>query len=362
MDRLVSSRPDSFELELDERHQKFDLTNMDILHLPPALRRSILHNLAPFTRTFATNTFTPERPPPPPDTLSSYTTTLPPTAAALKFSASFFHSTPPTLLYTSSTFRQLPPSPIPEIAFLGRSNVGKSSLLNALFGRPHARDAHVSKRPGRTRTINGFGVSGGEAWGAAPGEGERGARWKRFPRGGVVVVDMPGYGAGSREEWGAETMKFLERRRQLRRCFVLVDAEHGLKASDVQLLTHLRRSGIGFSVVLSKVDKILWAGSRAPGPERLANKTVVIAEMCEKMRRRLDAEAGDGRKRDVDVLCCSSEKSLEGMSRFKRIGIDEVRWAALSACGIEVDEMGRRKGGEEVFVQPDGAETTEASL
>lgn len=327
---------------------------MDLLRLPAPLRRSLITQIPKYCRHLTTTSTTtpiltndiPAAPSTSSTTLSSYTTSLSPLPHNLKFASSFFQSSQPTLLYTTSTFRLLPPSPIPELAFLGRSNVGKSSLLNALFGRPNVRDAHVSKRPGRTRTINGFGISGGLEWGRAPVEGERQARWKRFPRGGVVVVDMPGYGVGSREEWGGEVMKFLEGRKQLRRCFVLVDAEHGLKASDVQLLTHLRRSGITFSVILSKADKILYAGSRAPGPERLANKTVQLRQMCEGIRQKLDAEAGDGRKAGVDVLCCSAEKSLErsGSGGTKRIGIDEVRWAALSACGIECDEFGRRKG------------------
>ena len=199
--------------------------------------------------------------------------------------------------------------------------------------------------------MNGFGISDGLDWGKAPSEGEKEARWKRFPRGGIVVVDMPGYGAGSREEWGSEVLKFLEQRKQLRRCFVLVDAEHGLKTSDIQLLTHLRRNAVNFSIILSKVDKILYAGSRAPGAERLVNKTAQIREMCDAMRRRLDSEAGDGRKMGVDILCCSAEKSLERSGGVRRIGIEEVRWAALAACGVECDETGRRRAFGQVTLQ-----------
>lgn len=343
---------------------------MDLLRLPAPLRRSFLqqyptlrHHLTTLhAQTRGQTLQPPSESSPPTSSLSSYTTALPPSQTNLKFASTFFTTTPPTLLYTTSTFRTLPPSNNPEIAFLGRSNVGKSSLLNALFGRPNLRDAHVSKRPGRTRTINGFGISGGLEWGRAPTEGEREARWKRFPKGGVVVVDMPGYGAGSREEWGGEVMKFLERRRQLRRCFALVDAEHGLKGSDVQLLTHLRRSGVNFSVVLSKVDKILYAGSRAPGTERFASKARLLREMCDGIRRRLDAEAGDGRKAGVDILCCSAEKNLERGGGSKRIGIDEVRWALLSACGIECDEFGRRKGLGPILVEGEGEGAEEGGL
>ena len=349
---------------------------MDILRLPPSLRRSILasslsniRQLSTYSPSSATDST--NHPPPPPQqhpqitlsnpstlTLSCYATSLPPSPSDLHFATRFFTTSTPTPLYTTSTFRTLPPSPFPELAFLGRSNVGKSSLLNALFARSAQTTAYVSKRPGRTRTINGFGVDGGLEWGAAPAKGERGARWKRFPREGSVVVDMPGYGKGSREEWGGEVMKYLRGRRQLRRCFCLVDAEHGLKSSDVELLTHLRRSAVPFSVVLSKVDKLLYSGSRAPGAERLARKTEELWSVCEGIRRRLDAEAGDGREGRVDVICCSAEKSLERNSGgAKRIGIDEVRWAALSACGI-TSEAGR-KGIGDVVVRDEGEEELE---
>jgi GTP-binding protein len=118
--------------------------------------------------------------------------------------------------------------------------------------------------------MNGFGV-GGEGMGKAPLEGEKDVAWKRFGRGGVVVVDMPGYGGGSREEWGKEALKYLTQRKQLRRTFVLIDAEHGLKSSDVALLSHLRKEGVAYSVIMSKVDKLLHPNSKVPGPEKLRN-------------------------------------------------------------------------------------------
>ncbi|TKA64896.1 hypothetical protein B0A55_10486, partial [Friedmanniomyces simplex] len=219
-----------------------------------------------------------------------------------------------------------------------------SSLLNALFGRTNIKDAHVSKRPGRTRTMNGFGVSGGLAMGAAPKEAQREAMWKRFPRGGCVVVDMPGYGGGSREAWGKEAMKYLEGRKQLRRTFVLVDAEHGLKRTDVELLTHLRRQGIAHQIVLSKTDKLLYPGAKPPGPLKLNNGLLKLRDLCGTIRSKLNQEAG-GRDTMVDILCCSSEKSLDERNKHRKLGIDEVRWAVLSACGLECDGEGNRKRG-----------------
>jgi GTP-binding protein len=176
--------------------------------------------------------------------------------------------------------------------------------------------------------MNGFGV-GGEGMGRAPLEGEKEEAWKRFGRGGVVVVDMPGYGGGSREEWGKEALKYLTQRKQLRRTFVLIDAEHGLKNSDVALLTHLRTEGVPYSIVMSKVDKLVHPGSKPPGPQKL-----------ETLREAFD----DGRDVRDDILCCSSEKSLDERSGWRsKLGVDELRWAILNASGLESDEMGMPK-------------------
>ncbi|TKA34108.1 hypothetical protein B0A50_00088 [Salinomyces thailandicus] len=340
---------------------------MDILRLPPPLRRALLASPRAIPhlahRTIATTPqsspseplfqphnslpSSPTRPPGPlltPSTLNSYQTTTPPTPTHLNYAHHFFTTTPPHILYSAATFRTLPPSPHPEIAFLGRSNVGKSSLLNTLFNRPNSPVAHVSKRPGRTRTMNGWGVSGGLQMGAAPREGEREAAWKRFPRGGCVVVDMPGYGGGSREEWGKEALKFLERRRQLRRTFVLVDAEHGLKGSDLKLLGHLRREGLSFQVVLSKVDKVVYPkGAKGMSPGRVEAGLGRLREVCGDVRERINQEAGDGRSHLMDILCASSEKGLDKANRHSRLGVDEVRWAVLSACGLECDDQGQRR-------------------
>ncbi|EMF10421.1 MMR_HSR1-domain-containing protein, partial [Sphaerulina musiva SO2202] len=232
----------------------------------------------------------------------------------------------PPLLFTAAHFRQLPPSPYPEVAFLGRSNVGKSSFLNAIFGRPRSDIARVSRKPGKTRTINGFGEIS-----------TKGEIWKRWGRGGLVVVDMPGYGSGSREEWGGEIMKYLEGRKQLRRTYVLVDTQHGLKRTDVQLLVHLRKQGIPHQVVLSKVDKLLFPDAKFPSALKIHNGLVKLKGIRKEVREKLDkacAEVGV-RGKMGDLMCCSSEKSLDVSSKTKRIGVDELRWSVLTACGLE---------------------------
>ena len=128
--------------------------------------------------------------------LSYHWDTTAPTSNQLSVAEKFFLRFPPALLYSAQKFRTVNVSEQPEVAFLGRSNVGKSSLLNALLGR---QICHTSSKPGRTRTMNFFAV-GGEDGPGKPGK--------------LTVLDMPGYGKGSREEWGPEIMKYLAGRRQ----------------------------------------------------------------------------------------------------------------------------------------------------
>ncbi len=119
-----------------------------------------------------------------------------PTTSQLRQAERFFLSHPPVHLYSSQQFRTIEAGTVPEVAFLGRSNVGKSSLLNSLMGR---NICHTSSKAGRTRTMNFFAVGGADQAGN-PGK--------------LVVLDMPGYGHGSREEWGLEIMKYLVGRKQ----------------------------------------------------------------------------------------------------------------------------------------------------
>ena len=128
--------------------------------------------------------------------LAYYWDTTPPTATQLRRAERIFGAAPPKLLFSATKFRTVNNSAIPEVAFLGRSNVGKSSLLNALTGK---NICHTSSKPGRTRSMNFFAV-GGEDGHGSPGK--------------LAVLDMPGYGKGSREEWGPEIMKYLVGRKQ----------------------------------------------------------------------------------------------------------------------------------------------------
>ena len=128
--------------------------------------------------------------------LAFYWDTVPPTITQLRRAERFFGAAPPKLLFSATKFRTVNDNAVPEVAFLGRSNVGKSSLLNALMGQ---NICHTSSKPGRTRSMNFFAIGG---------EGGRGSLGK------LAVLDMPGYGKGSREEWGPEIMKYLVGRKQ----------------------------------------------------------------------------------------------------------------------------------------------------
>mgnify|MGYP000052703093 CR=1 FL=1 len=130
----------------------------------------------------------------------------------------------------------LPPADRLEVCFAGRSNVGKSSLINALTGRKSL--ARTSNTPGRTQEINYFAL------------GE-----ERY------LVDLPGYGYAEAPlaivaKWQALLKQYLAGRQTLRRAFVLIDARHGVKAVDEEILKLLDRSAVTYQAVLTKVDKI----------------------------------------------------------------------------------------------------------
>jgi len=130
-------------------------------------------------------------------------------------------------------------SDIPEIAFLGRSNVGKSSLLNAITKR--SKLAHTSKTPGRTQELNFFSII--------------------IDRPVMNIVDMPGYGFAKASkkkirEWTNLSKFYLQNRPNLRRVFLLIDSRHNIKDSDKEIMSMLDECAVSYQIVLTKIDKI----------------------------------------------------------------------------------------------------------
>lgn len=130
----------------------------------------------------------------------------------------------------------LPPDDRMEVCFAGRSNVGKSTLINALTGRKGL--ARASNTPGRTQEINFFTVGDSH-----------------------YLVDLPGYGFANAplpvvEKWQRLLKRYLSGRQSLRRAFVLIDARHGVKAVDEEIMALLDSSAVTFQCVLTKADKV----------------------------------------------------------------------------------------------------------
>ena len=131
---------------------------------------------------------------------------------------------------------QLPEADLDEVAFAGRSNVGKSSLINALFNQKKL--AKTSSTPGRTQQLNFFNFDGK-----------------------LYLVDLPGYGYAQAPEklvkqWQKVLKDYLRGRPNLRRVFLLIDSRHGLKAEDLEIMKLLDESAVVYQIILTKIDKI----------------------------------------------------------------------------------------------------------
>ncbi|WP_205836800.1 ribosome biogenesis GTP-binding protein YihA/YsxC [Neorhizobium alkalisoli] len=188
----------------------------------------------------------------------------------------------------------LPPEGPLEVAFAGRSNVGKSSLINALVG--HKGLARTSNTPGRTQELNYFVPEGysGEGLDLPP----------------MALVDMPGYGYAQApkehvDAWTKLVFDYLRGRATLKRVYVLIDSRHGLKKNDEEVLDLLDKAAVSYQIVLTKTDKI-----KEPAVDKL------IAETTEKIRKRPAAYPF--------VLSTSSEKGK---------GLDELRQAIAETIG-----------------------------
>ena len=180
----------------------------------------------------------------------------------------------------------LPPADLPEVAFAGRSNVGKSSLINAVAGRLHL--ARASNEPGRTREVNFF-VADGK----------------------LRLVDLPGYGfarAGRKDVKKFQNLgrDYLRGRPNLKRAYLLIDARHGLKSVDTEALDAFDLAAVSYQIVLTKSDKL-----------KAAEVDAVVAKTQSQIAKRPAAFPR--------VLATSSEKGT---------GIPELRAEILQACAI----------------------------
>jgi GTP-binding protein len=149
--------------------------------------------------------------------------------------------------YAAQRLDQLPPPGLPEVAFAGRSNVGKSTLVNALTGRRTL--ARASSQPGRTKQLNFFDLGGR-----------------------LVLVDMPGYGYAQaartvKEDWQGLMFEFLRGRPTLRRVVVLLDARIEVKEADLAVMDLLDRAAVTYQLVLTKADSVKPAALAAKQEE-----------------------------------------------------------------------------------------------
>lgn len=184
----------------------------------------------------------------------------------------------PKFLLGCVSLEQLPPDIYPEVAFAGRSNVGKSSLLNALTNRKQL--ARTSATPGRTRELNFFLLD------------EK-----------MYLVDLPGYGYARAsksdvERWTKLTRRYLQGRPNLQRVFLLIDSRHGLKENDEDIMRMLDKVAVNYQIVLTKIDK--------PGKAEL-----------EKVLSRTEEMLGKHGAAHPTVLMTSSEKG-KGLDALRR--------------------------------------------
>ncbi len=194
---------------------------------------------------------------------------------------------PISFLKSAPSLQFLPDASVPEVAFAGRSNVGKSSLLNALTGRNGL--ARTSNTPGRTQELNFFDVGAPLAF---------------------RLVDMPGYGFAKApkdvvRKWRFLVNDFLRGRDTLKRALVLIDSRHGIKDVDREILEMLDKAAVSYRLVLTKADKV-----------KATELADVMASVAAEARKRPAAHP--------DILATSSEGGM---------GIPELRAAVMEAIG-----------------------------
>jgi GTP-binding protein len=172
---------------------------------------------------------------------------------------------------------QYPKGNLPEIAMVGRSNVGKSSLINKTLNRKNF--ARVSSKPGKTATINFYNLDSG-----------------------LYLVDLPGYGYAKvskqeKQRWGEMIQHYLDTRENLKKIFLLVDARHAPSEDDLMMLEWIRYYGHDFSVIATKVDKV------KPSQRKAAIETICASlDIKEDELIVFSAETGEGKEKVLSIL------------------------------------------------------------
>ncbi len=195
---------------------------------------------------------------------------------------------PASFVMGAAKVEQLPATDLPEVTFAGRSNVGKSSLINALVGHKHL--ARASNEPGRTREVNFFLLNDA-----------------------LHLVDLPGYGWAKASKVTVKKFQnlgrdYLRGRPNLMRCYLLIDARHGLKDVDKEPMDALDKAAVSYQIILTKCDKI-----------KPAELEKVIAATEAGIKKRPAAHP--------IVLATSSEKGL---------GLPELRAEIMTVCNVTI--------------------------
>jgi GTP-binding protein len=258
---------------------------------------------------------------------SWYWETKPPTLQELAAAEYFFKHNRPFRQWTGDGWRQQGGQTgnllVPEVIVLGRSNVGKSSLINALAGEDLNR---ASSTPGATTTMAAWAFAAKKVdGGAIPG-------WDGDVSSKLCLVDMPGYGFGSRSQWSDAIMSYLIKRKNIRRAFVLLDAIHGVGAGDRHMIEVLRGLAIPYQIIATKCDRLIVHKSyQSEVRQALTNLRSQVQLDTQK-----EQELGLGEIISVGNLQAAT---LRGKPPLKTnnipFGVQNLQWAILRATGLD---------------------------